>query len=237
MATSAPTRCAERIDLAGDHLTLSTADATLVFLDREVADPDRPLAGVTWSIDTMIDDGSASSMVAGVATPTMEFGADGSFRVFTTCTTGEGSYPAVAAFLPDRFDTRQDLERVLMWLVGNYDLPIDEIVRITLAIHPNDAADRPCGFVSFGPLPEDHRRREIAYVVHPDWQGRGLATRATSVFIEWVRRHVTRQPRYASVAPTNPASLRVLEKLGFQLEQEDQLGPSAADDSWILRRT
>jgi heat shock protein HslJ len=50
------------IELVGDELTLSTADATLHLLDRVVADPDRPLVATRWRVDTLIDGDSASSV-------------------------------------------------------------------------------------------------------------------------------------------------------------------------------
>jgi heat shock protein HslJ len=76
---------------AGPTLTLAGAGATLEFLDREVADPDRPLTGRTWTIDTFIENGAASSSPA-QAPGTLEFGTDGKVNVFTTCNGGEGSY-------------------------------------------------------------------------------------------------------------------------------------------------
>jgi len=81
------------LELEGDMLTLTTADATLVFLDREVADPDRPLIGNTWTIDTFIQ-GDAAMNFALNEEPTVTFGDDGSVQVFTSCNTGQGSYAA-----------------------------------------------------------------------------------------------------------------------------------------------
>jgi heat shock protein HslJ len=49
-------------DLDGDALTLMTADATLHLLDRVVADPDRPLFGTPWRVDTVLDGDVASSV-------------------------------------------------------------------------------------------------------------------------------------------------------------------------------
>jgi heat shock protein HslJ len=56
-----------------------------------VADPDRPLAGPIWTIDTLIDGGAASN-VPTAATPTLQFGSDGTIEVFTGCNSGTGSY-------------------------------------------------------------------------------------------------------------------------------------------------
>jgi heat shock protein HslJ len=76
---------------AGATLTLTGAAATLEFLDREVADPDRPLTGRTWTVDTFIENGAATNSPS--QTPaTLQFGSDGSLSVFTTCNGGQGNY-------------------------------------------------------------------------------------------------------------------------------------------------
>lgn len=126
------------------------------------------------------------------------------------------SLPPIAEFLPDRFDSLDEITGVLNWLVGNYDMPVAEIVRITLGIHPTGGGEAPRGFVTFGPLPEDESLREIGYAVHPDWQRRGIATRAAQLMIGWVRKSITTEPLYATVDPANGASRRVLEKVGFR---------------------
>jgi heat shock protein HslJ len=77
--------------LDGDTLTVSNGDATLEFLDREAADPDRSLTGRVWSIDTFISGGAASNSPLNEV-PTVEFDADGSFGFNTTCNQGGGSY-------------------------------------------------------------------------------------------------------------------------------------------------
>lgn len=80
-----------QLSIAGAALTLQGASATLELVDREVADPDRPLAGRVWTVDTLIQGGAASN-VPTARPPTLEFRTDGSLRVFTTCNSGEGSY-------------------------------------------------------------------------------------------------------------------------------------------------
>lgn len=79
------------LEYAGDTLTLTSMDATLEFLDREVADPDRPLTGPTWVIDTFIMGGAASN-VSLDAEPTVTFADDGTFEAYTTCNTLIGSF-------------------------------------------------------------------------------------------------------------------------------------------------
>ncbi|MBK7581153.1 MAG: META domain-containing protein [Myxococcales bacterium] len=80
-----------QMDLAGDFLTLTGAVATLVFLDREVADPDRPLAGPTWRIDTIFDNGMASGVFSDPAR-TLVFHQSGGVTVSAGCSSGGGAY-------------------------------------------------------------------------------------------------------------------------------------------------
>lgn len=48
-------------ELAGDRLTLVSGAERIVALDREVADPDRPLQGTRWELDSLVDGEMASS--------------------------------------------------------------------------------------------------------------------------------------------------------------------------------
>ncbi len=73
------------------RLTLTGPDATLVFLDRELADPDRSLVGPTWSIDNYME-GMTSTAVNLTTRPTVTFGEDGQVSVDTGCNTGGGTY-------------------------------------------------------------------------------------------------------------------------------------------------
>ena len=51
---------------SGSTLTLDNATTRIVLEDREAADPDRPLRGTKWVVDTIVDRDSASSVPAGV---------------------------------------------------------------------------------------------------------------------------------------------------------------------------
>jgi heat shock protein HslJ len=72
-------------------LTLTAQGATVTFVDREVADPDRPLEGTVWTVDTLVTGDAASSLPAGARPPTLTF-EGGSVAVDTGCNTGSGSY-------------------------------------------------------------------------------------------------------------------------------------------------
>jgi heat shock protein HslJ len=73
------------VALDGDELVLSTATTRMELLDREVADPDRPLAGTVWVLDSII----AGDTVSSVPTDeplTLEI-VDGRLRADTGCNT------------------------------------------------------------------------------------------------------------------------------------------------------
>jgi len=56
-----------------------------------VADPDLPLVGRVWTVDTIIE-GAAAGSFAGASPPTLEFREDSIAGVFTGCNRGEGSF-------------------------------------------------------------------------------------------------------------------------------------------------
>ena len=86
-------RSGPSVRLEGDTLTLRGGTATLTFRDRVVADPDQPLAGPRWNIDTRFTEQAATN-VSYDAVPWVRFTAAGAFRVETGCTIEEGFYTA-----------------------------------------------------------------------------------------------------------------------------------------------
>lgn len=59
---------------------------------------------------------------------------------------------------------------------------------------------------------------EVTYWIGKEYWGKGLATRALTELL----RQVKERPVYARVAKDNTASLRVLEKCGFEISGEDK---------------
>lgn len=53
--------------LDDSRLQLRTADSVLELVDREVADPDRPLVKTVWALDGIVDGSTASSIPAGTS--------------------------------------------------------------------------------------------------------------------------------------------------------------------------
>lgn len=75
----------------GDKLTLTSGGTVIAFQDRETAEPDLPLVGTTWTVDSIIS-GDAVSSVPGDAVATLVFTDDGRVEVDTGCNTGGGTY-------------------------------------------------------------------------------------------------------------------------------------------------
>ncbi|MEO8468105.1 MAG: META domain-containing protein [Chloroflexota bacterium] len=76
------------IALDGNNLTLALSGIRVAFLDRVVADPDRPLLGTPWVVDGLITGGATSSVPAGLtASVTLT---ETSVDVETGCNSGGG---------------------------------------------------------------------------------------------------------------------------------------------------
>jgi len=71
------------------------------------------------------------------------------------------------------------------------------------------------------------RKREVGYWIGKRHWGRGVATAALSGFLGLLEE----RPLYAHVAKHNPASVRVLEKCGFEVVGEDPAFASIGGES------
>ena len=80
-----------QLALDGPSLVLTSDTTVLTLVDREVAEPDQPLAGITWGLTTIIDGDVASSVPAGVS-PTILFMDNGTFQFNDGCNAGGGEY-------------------------------------------------------------------------------------------------------------------------------------------------
>jgi heat shock protein HslJ len=79
------------VRLAGDDLSLEREATIVQLVDRRVADPDRPLVGTTWKVESIIRGASVSSVPQDVVASFL-FQSDGQVRVETGCNAGGGSY-------------------------------------------------------------------------------------------------------------------------------------------------
>jgi heat shock protein HslJ len=81
--------------LADNELALEAGGTVVRLLDREVADPDLPLVGTLWTVDSIITGDAVSSVPDGVVA-TLRFTGDGQVAIQTGCNQGGGRAAADA---------------------------------------------------------------------------------------------------------------------------------------------
>ena len=100
----------------------------------------------------------------------------------------------------------------------------DLITRVNEGIEKGDSIawtitlrDKPemIGSISFWRMQKEHYRAEIGYVLHPEFQGRGLMSEAAAAVMDFGFRVMKLHSIEAHINPANMASRFLLEKLGF----------------------
>ena len=79
------------VTLAGNELLLTNGAISMRLLDREVAEPDLNIVGPTWTVESLIQGDTVSSVPEGAAA-TLLFKADGSVEVDAGCNRGGGTW-------------------------------------------------------------------------------------------------------------------------------------------------
>jgi len=93
------------------------------------------------------------------------------------------------------------------------------------------------GWVTFTSWDPDFRSAEIGYVLAEAAWGHGYATEAAGAVLAWAYDALPLNRVQSEADTRNPASARVLEKLGFQLEgtkREDCVVDGVVSDSWLF---
>jgi len=75
--------------------------------------------------------------------------------------------------------------------------------------------DRVIGTTTLFHFDPRHRRAEVGYALRSDHWGRGIASEAVSLAIDWALQALDLHRIEADIDPRNDASRRVLERLGF----------------------
>ena len=104
----------------------------------------------------------------------------------------------------------------LEYLIRSYNQAHDESP-LRLGIYQQGSQEL-CGTVGFHSISQVNHSAELAYDLHPDFWGRGLISHSARALIEWsfTQRHYQRIQ--ATILPENLASIKVIERLGFQYE-------------------
>jgi len=95
------------------------------------------------------------------------------------------------------------------------------------------------GAISFHTVSPAHRTAEIAFNLHPEYWGRGIATRCCNAVADWGFSDQGYVRIQATALDTNLASLRVIEKCGFLREgklRNFRLVRGEPRDFWVYSR-
>jgi ribosomal-protein-alanine N-acetyltransferase len=79
-----------------------------------------------------------------------------------------------------------------------------------------DQARTLIGSAGFQGKPDEQDSIEIGFGVHPDFRNTGYATEAVNALLTWARQQRGVRTVIAHCDPSNPASIRVLEKAGMK---------------------
>jgi len=121
--------------------------------------------------------------------------------------------PVVARFMSDMaLKTRKDARRWIRWI--NRDKFDVNVPCVVLAV--TRKSDRKCiGLIGVAPKRELGNEIEILFSVADQHQNQGYITEAGRALIAWAFEH-TKVPCFVAIVKRdNPASSRVIEKLGF----------------------
>jgi RimJ/RimL family protein N-acetyltransferase len=73
---------------------------------------------------------------------------------------------------------------------------------------------------------------EMGWIFAPEAQGKGLATEACRVALDWFDEHFGRHTIHALISPGNDASMRLAERLGFE-RCEDGVYRDVPQTMWV----
>jgi len=122
--------------------------------------------------------------------------------------------PVVARFMPDMvLKTPRDARRWIRW-ANRQRRDMNATSRVILAVVRK--SDNLCiGTIGIGPKRELGGEIEIGYFIADEHQNQGYITEAGRAMADWAFAHMPLPYLVAIVKPDNPASSRVIEKLGF----------------------
>ena len=133
-----------------------------------------------------------------------------------------------------QFDTSLIDENVIraigMKLAKMAKLPPEEHIWQTYWLIIERESQTGIGLAGFKSPPNENGLSEIGYGIAPAWQNRGYMSEALRGLLDWA----FEQPNCLGITATtvqNPASRRVLEKLGATLIEEGE-----NETSWIFRK-
>ena len=110
------------------------------------------------------------------------------------------------------------------------ELPLNEHLWQTYWLIIVRAENIGTGLVGFKSRPNDDGLTEIGYGISPLFQNKGYMSEAVQALVNWAFEHSNCNGVTATTV-TNPASNRLLEKLGAEIVGENEEGTS-----WLIRK-
>lgn len=137
---------------------------------------------------------------------------------------------------------RSELRKTMTWVdrttaaadVNYYILTLDGFWKsgLTYGILEEETLT---GTVGFHHSDMRNNRTEIGYWLAPPFQRRGLGSRAVKLALEAAFQYTSVHRIEAKIQPSNKASIRLIEKLGFQFEGIERQGIKSGTDYWDHR--
>ncbi len=112
--------------------------------------------------------------------------------------------------------SRYDLRDYI--LNQQHDIYADKQVRLVARLHPT-LTHNAVGLVDLYNFSPEHSRAEVGFAILKGHQGRGHATEAVRLLVDYARTTLRLHSLYATVPASNAASLAVLRANGFTNEQ------------------
>jgi ribosomal-protein-alanine N-acetyltransferase len=113
-------------------------------------------------------------------------------------------------------DPAASIDDAMQWIKMINDA-INNNEYIAWAIALKDAP-KLIGTISFWNIQKEHYRAEIGYVLHPQFQGKGLMQEAMMAVLDYGFKIMNLHSVEANVNPNNAASIKLLEKNNFLRE-------------------
>lgn len=129
--------------------------------------------------------------------------------------------PRTTAALPPAWHGEFTTERATAWIE-------EQEVDSTTLLVTETSSRQPIGLVILAAVPAEGADVDlrVGYVIEETWWGRGIATELLAGLVDWARRQPAISSLTGGVDPSNVASIRVLERSGFQLVDADGEGGS-----------
>lgn len=125
------------------------------------------------------------------------------------------SQPYILKWMPDWERSIEQRKEWLDWVIKQYNIATKETARIMLAVTLKETGTL-LGMVGIGNKEEVDNEIEIAYFVSEEYSGKGYITEAAKVMLQWAFETLGMEYIIAIVETDNYASLRVVEKCGFE---------------------